>query len=191
MSRDQTSSDSRRRLESMSRTSVPSIRHHLCAWSALDPRGNEAGKGLRLQPFWARAGARMELTPAGHPTALEMPCGASAIASVAFTSGAIARTVWRAPIQNSLRSLMSLARIGAWAMSMVVNGALLAGHDEGELSPKPLSGGTRRRGRWLAFSLLQPGRYFEGFCKHLGRTDLITDERFCTVEALWKRCRLC
>ena len=71
-------------------------------------------------------------------------------------------------------------------MSMVVNGALLAGHDERpSVSPNPLFGRYKTAdGRWLAFSLLQPGRYFEGFCKHLGRTDLITDERFCTVEAL-------
>jgi crotonobetainyl-CoA:carnitine CoA-transferase CaiB-like acyl-CoA transferase len=32
--------------------------------------------------------------------------------------------------------------------------------------------------------MLQPGRYFADFCKHIDREDLITDERFDTVEKL-------
>jgi formyl-CoA transferase len=32
--------------------------------------------------------------------------------------------------------------------------------------------------RWIFLSMLQPDRYWPDFCRHLGREDLITDERF-------------
>ena len=32
--------------------------------------------------------------------------------------------------------------------------------------------------------MLQPGRYWPEFCRHIDREDLITDERFATTEAL-------
>jgi crotonobetainyl-CoA:carnitine CoA-transferase CaiB-like acyl-CoA transferase len=32
--------------------------------------------------------------------------------------------------------------------------------------------------------MLQPGRYWPEFCRHIDRADLITDERFATAEAL-------
>ena len=32
--------------------------------------------------------------------------------------------------------------------------------------------------------MLQPGRYWPEFCRHIGREDLITDERFAATEAL-------
>jgi len=66
---------------------------------------------------------------------------------------------------------MSFAR--SWSVGDVDggHGALLAGHDERpSVSPNPLFGRYKTAdGRWLAFSLAAAGRYFEGFCKHLGR----------------------
>jgi crotonobetainyl-CoA:carnitine CoA-transferase CaiB-like acyl-CoA transferase len=41
-------------------------------------------------------------------------------------------------------------------------------------------------GRWLAFTMLQPGRYWEDFCHHLGREDLVEDERFDTTDKVIK-----
>jgi crotonobetainyl-CoA:carnitine CoA-transferase CaiB-like acyl-CoA transferase len=38
--------------------------------------------------------------------------------------------------------------------------------------------------RWILFSMLQPGRYWPEFCKVSGHPELITDERFNTVEKL-------
>ena len=37
-------------------------------------------------------------------------------------------------------------------------------------------------GRWIGLSMLQPGRFWDGFCRHLGREDLITDPRFDTTD---------
>ena len=39
-------------------------------------------------------------------------------------------------------------------------------------------------GRWINFTMLQPGRYFADVCRHLGLEDLIDDERFNTAEKL-------
>ena len=39
-------------------------------------------------------------------------------------------------------------------------------------------------GRWINFTMLQPGRYFADVCKHLGLEHLLEDERFSTAEAL-------
>ncbi len=38
--------------------------------------------------------------------------------------------------------------------------------------------------RWILFSMLQPGRYWAEFCTASGHPELITDERFDTVEKL-------
>ena len=37
--------------------------------------------------------------------------------------------------------------------------------------------------------MLQPGRYWPEFCRHIDREDLITDERFATAEALMGNAR--
>ena len=39
-------------------------------------------------------------------------------------------------------------------------------------------------GRWINFTMLQPGRYFADVCRHLGLEHLIDDERFNTAEKL-------
>jgi crotonobetainyl-CoA:carnitine CoA-transferase CaiB-like acyl-CoA transferase len=39
-------------------------------------------------------------------------------------------------------------------------------------------------GRWINFTMLQPGRYFADVCKHLGLEHLLEDERFQTAEGL-------
>ena len=44
-------------------------------------------------------------------------------------------------------------------------------------------------GRWLNLAMLQPGRYWADFCRHIDREDLITDERFAAVEQLMANAR--
>ena len=39
-------------------------------------------------------------------------------------------------------------------------------------------------GRWINFTMLQPGRYFADVCRHLDLEHLIDDERFNTAEKL-------
>jgi crotonobetainyl-CoA:carnitine CoA-transferase CaiB-like acyl-CoA transferase len=39
-------------------------------------------------------------------------------------------------------------------------------------------------GRWINLAMLQPGRYWADFCRHLEREDLIDDPRFATAELI-------
>jgi crotonobetainyl-CoA:carnitine CoA-transferase CaiB-like acyl-CoA transferase len=82
--------------------------------------------------------------------------------------------------------------VGAWATQFSVNLALLAGGPLPRTEPpkhgsatNPLIGTYRTSdGRWLMFSMLQPGKYWPEFCKVVGRADLAADERFNTTEKI-------
>jgi crotonobetainyl-CoA:carnitine CoA-transferase CaiB-like acyl-CoA transferase len=157
--------------------------------SAFGPKGSEAGKGgYDSSAFWARGGGADGVTPPGHPAALAMPCGAygDSLSGMALAGAIAAALFGRAQSGQPSVVDVPLLGVGAWAMSLVVNGALLGGKDERpSVSANPLFGMYKTAdGRWLALSLLQPGKYFEDFCEHLGRSDLIADERFSSVDAL-------
>jgi crotonobetainyl-CoA:carnitine CoA-transferase CaiB-like acyl-CoA transferase len=88
---------------------------------------------------------------------------------------------------------VSLMSVGAWAFALTLNNAALT---EEVQPPPPLDSpanlavnptiGTFRTsdGRWINFTMLQPGRYFPDVCKHLDLEHLLEDERFSTAEAL-------
>ena len=53
------------------------------------------------------------------------------------------------------------------------------------IAVNPLIGTFRTSdGRWINFTMLQPGRYFADVCRHLGLEALIEDPRFSTAEDL-------
>jgi crotonobetainyl-CoA:carnitine CoA-transferase CaiB-like acyl-CoA transferase len=53
------------------------------------------------------------------------------------------------------------------------------------IAVNPLIGTFRTSdGRWINFTMLQPGRYFADVCRHLGLEELIDDPRFGTAEDL-------
>jgi crotonobetainyl-CoA:carnitine CoA-transferase CaiB-like acyl-CoA transferase len=87
---------------------------------------------------------------------------------------------------------VSLLALGAWATALSVNNALLTG-EAPPAAPlnlniamfNPLVATYRTAdNRWINLTVLQAGRYWADFCTHIGRPDMITDERFATVEAL-------
>ena len=86
---------------------------------------------------------------------------------------------------------VSLLGVGAWANALSVGFALLTGGPP-ERAPttssartNPLAGNYRTAdNRWIVLAMLQLGRYWPEFCRRIAREDLITDERFATVEAL-------
>jgi crotonobetainyl-CoA:carnitine CoA-transferase CaiB-like acyl-CoA transferase len=86
---------------------------------------------------------------------------------------------------------VSLLGVGAWANALSVGFALLEGGPPERRAPgnsartNPLVGNYRTADdRWLVLAMLQPGRYWPEFCRHIDREDLISDERFATAEAL-------
>ena len=55
----------------------------------------------------------------------------------------------------------------------------------GSIAVNPTVGNFRTSdGRWINFTMLQPGRYWADLCKHLGLEHLVSDERFDTAEKL-------
>jgi formyl-CoA transferase len=81
---------------------------------------------------------------------------------------------------------VSLMHVGMWAMSPDIVGAPWAGdvasYGDRTLSPNPLVNGYATKDeRWFYFVCLQPDRYWDEFCRLLGRPDLNTDERYVDV----------
>jgi len=157
--------------------------------------GPEADKGgYDATAFWARSGSADYVTPSGAETLTHQPAGAYGDAMGGLTiAGGVAAALFarsrtgRAPVVD-----VSLLGVGAWAMQLSVNLALMAGaplpKPDGSArgaSHNPLVATYRTRDeRWLMFSMLQPGRYWPEFCRAIGRADLIADERFDSVEKL-------
>jgi crotonobetainyl-CoA:carnitine CoA-transferase CaiB-like acyl-CoA transferase len=89
---------------------------------------------------------------------------------------------------------VSLLSLGAWATALSVNTALLLGSTPPvpplsamSMGVNPLVGTyTTADGRGVTFSMLQAGRYWPELCRHVGREDLIDDDRFATPEALMR-----
>jgi crotonobetainyl-CoA:carnitine CoA-transferase CaiB-like acyl-CoA transferase len=86
---------------------------------------------------------------------------------------------------------VSLLGVGAWANALSVGFALLEGGPPARRVPgnsartNPLVGNYRTADdRWLVLAMLQPGRYWPEFCRHIDREDLITDDRFATAKTL-------
>jgi crotonobetainyl-CoA:carnitine CoA-transferase CaiB-like acyl-CoA transferase len=87
---------------------------------------------------------------------------------------------------------VSLLSVGAWAMGLSVNNALLTGTAPPTMpltantaTFNPLVANYRTSdGRWINLTMLQAGRYWADFCTHIDRPDLISDTRFATAEAL-------
>ncbi len=83
--------------------------------------------------------------------------------------------------------------VGAWAMALSIGTAMLTNEvmvpppleAPGVLAVNPTLGNFKTSdGRWINFTMLQPGRYFPDVCKHLGLEHLLEDERFQTAEGL-------
>jgi len=164
--------------------------------SAFGPRGpeSEAG-GYDSSVFWARGGSAAGVTPSDIDKALDMPSGAYGDSMGGMTiAGGIAGALF-ARAQTGEPSIVdvSLLSVAAWAMALNVNLSLMKGEPPPSqtLAPAPMAApnptaGTFRTAdaRWINFTFLQPGRYWADFCRHIGREDLISDERFATVEKL-------
>jgi crotonobetainyl-CoA:carnitine CoA-transferase CaiB-like acyl-CoA transferase len=86
---------------------------------------------------------------------------------------------------------VSLMHVGMWALSPDITGAPysgdVVGYGDRKESPNPLVNGyATRDDRWVYFVCLQPDRFWEEFCTLLGRSDLITDERYLDSKARYE-----
>jgi crotonobetainyl-CoA:carnitine CoA-transferase CaiB-like acyl-CoA transferase len=163
--------------------------------SAFGNHGDERESGgYDASAFWARAGSAAGCTPSDSPRLMGMPAGAygDSVGGMTIAGGISAALFARERTGQPSEVDVSLLSVGTWAMGLAVNTALLTGEppmtaplNMNTAMYNPLTANYRTSDdRWINLTMLQAGRYWADFCTHLGRTDLITDERFSTAEAL-------
>ena len=149
--------------------------------------------GYDSTAFWARAGSALGTTPVDYDGLCVMPAGAYGDSLGGMTiAGGIAGALFARERTGETSVIdVSLLGVGAWANALSVGFALLQGGPPERRAPgnsartNPLVGNYRTAdNRWLVLAMLQPGRYWPEFCRHIDREDLISDERFATAEAL-------
>jgi crotonobetainyl-CoA:carnitine CoA-transferase CaiB-like acyl-CoA transferase len=149
--------------------------------------------GYDSTAFWARGGSALGTTPVDYDGLCTMPAGAygDSIGGMTIAGGIAAALFARERTGETSVVDVSLLGVGAWATALPVGFALLQGGPPPRRAPgssaktNPLVGNYRTGDdRWLVLAMLQPGRYWPEFCQRIGREDLITDDRFATVEVL-------
>jgi crotonobetainyl-CoA:carnitine CoA-transferase CaiB-like acyl-CoA transferase len=149
--------------------------------------------GYDSTAFWARAGSALGTTPLDYDGLCVMPAGAYGDSLGGMTiAGGIAGALFARERTGETSVIdVSLLGVGAWANALSVGFALLEGGPPERRAPgnsaptNPLVGNYRTADdRWLVLAMLQPGRYWPEFCRHIDREDLISDERFATAEDL-------
>jgi crotonobetainyl-CoA:carnitine CoA-transferase CaiB-like acyl-CoA transferase len=159
-------------------------------------RGPDAEKGgYDGSTFWCRMGSAWATTPPDMPRIVNQPGGAYGDSMGGMTiAGGIAAALFARERSGEPSVVdVSLMSVGAWAFGLSLGNAALSGEEQ---APPPLDSpmnlavnptiGTFKTsdGRWINFTMLQPGRYFADVCRHLGLEHLIDDERFDTAEKL-------
>lgn len=162
--------------------------------SALGSNGPDAEKGgFDQSTYWCRGGSASGVTPADSDSVFGMPGPAygDSIGAMFIAGGISAALFARERGEGPSVVDASLLSTGAWANALPVGMSMQTGnvfHGGPMANAAPTNGlsGMHRTsdGRHIQLSMLQPGRYFADFCTHLGRPDLIEDERFATVEAM-------
>jgi crotonobetainyl-CoA:carnitine CoA-transferase CaiB-like acyl-CoA transferase len=159
-------------------------------------RGADAVKGgYDGSTFWCRMGSAWATTPSDNPRIVNQPGGAygDSMGGMTIAGGIAAALFARERTGEPSVVDVSLMSVGAWAFGLSIDNAILSGE---EMAPAPFDSpmnlrvnptiGTFRTsdGRWINFTMLQPGRYFADVCRHLDLDHLIDDERFNTAEKL-------
>ena len=162
--------------------------------TALGHRGPERLKGgYDAITYWCRGGSAQGVTPPNVDAMLAMPAPAygDSIGGMTIAGGISAALYARERTGRPSVVDVSLLGVGAWSNALAIDTSLLNGQPwaaapvgAGYGAPtNPLSGIYKTADdRWLAFTMLQVSRYWDDFCRHLGRDDLVTDERFDTPD---------
>ncbi len=156
-------------------------------------RGPDADKGsYDSLAFWARAGVAMgamrpeyDLVPV--PPA---PGFGDSIGAMTIAGGIMGALFHRERSGEPSVVDVSLLGVGLWAMGQAVALSLVLGTPwrpppADRISSNPLSRNYETKdGRVLAFTCLQPGKYWPPLCEAIGRPELQVDPRFADYESL-------
>ena len=164
--------------------------------SALGDKGPERNNGgFDSTAFWARAGSALCVTPAelDGPLTQPGPAYGDTIGGTFIALGISGALLHREKTGEAVELDVSLLSAGVWSVGMSLAMAIELGRSP--FAPRmPKSGGMKGNpfvgvfqtadGRHLNLTVLTPGRYLEDTWTHLGRPELMQDERFNTAEAL-------
>ena len=149
-------------------------------------RGPESDKGgYDGITFWARSGAASAATrPGSDPVTLPMGAFGDATSGMALAGGVAAALAKKARTGEGSVVECSLLATAMWAMQMGITGTEAAGLEEMPRTSRQrpfnvlVNTYPTADGRWVGLCMLQADRYWAGFCRAIGREDLIDDPRF-------------
>jgi len=160
--------------------------------SGAGAHGPDAEKGgYDFISFWSRGGVSAAVTPADYPYPLPMPSGAfgDCTSGSMLAAGICAAIAQRAMTGHASVVDGALLASSLWSMQSKITSATLAGvldpYKQSHTSvPNPLVNSYRTSDdRFIVICMLQPQRYWAGFCQAMGRPELVDDPRFNTDEA--------
>jgi crotonobetainyl-CoA:carnitine CoA-transferase CaiB-like acyl-CoA transferase len=156
-------------------------------------RGPDADKGsYDALAFWARSGVavgaqRPEYDLVPVPPA---PGFGDSIGAMTIAGGIMGALFHRERTGEATVVDVSLLGVGMWAMGQAVALSLVLGMPwtpppADRIGSNPLSRNyDTKDGRVLAFTCLQPARYWPPLCETIGRPELATDPQFADYESL-------
>ncbi len=150
-------------------------------------RGPESGRGgFDAASHWSRGGVGDALTPPGSdgPISPRAAFG-DVMGGLAIATGICAALYAREKTGEPSVVDVSLLATAMWNLQPDIVMSKVLGLDDifrygsRGASVNPMVGNYQTKdGRWLLLNMMQSDRYWVDFCEHIGRPDLIEDERF-------------
>ena len=166
--------------------------------SAHGPKGGQSDLGGFESTYWFRGGAASSATRPGSELAtVPSPGFGDSQTGLALAGGLVAALFHRERTGEGLVVDSSLLASGIWAMQAALMGANLTGRDEltpvgryDQANPIGMHYATGDN-RFVKLSMVDSDRYWAGFCKAIGRNDLIGNPRFADAAARARNSRAC
>jgi crotonobetainyl-CoA:carnitine CoA-transferase CaiB-like acyl-CoA transferase len=156
------------------------------ALSGYGTRGPEKDRaGFDYAAFWARAGAMASLGEPEGPPPTQRPAMGDHPAGLSLAGAICAALYHRERTGEGQEVHLSLFQAGLWMMATDIEVCLVTGMGSaptGRMVPNPLWNHYKAKDeKWFHLVMLQPDRYWKGFCQAIARPDLVSDERYATV----------
>ena len=162
------------------------------ALSGYGPQGPDASRpAFDYAAYWARTGFMDLMHEPDAPPAYQRPGIGDHAAALALVSGILAALRVRDRTGVGQTVDVSLMHIGFYVLGNDAAQTLATGvtpprHDR-RAPRNPLWNQYRTRDdRWLFLVMIESDRYWAPFCRAIGRTDLLADERFASAVARYK-----
>ena len=159
--------------------------------SALGPKGKEAGRGgFDVASYWARGGIAAALTPPDADRTVAPRSGfGDFMAGMAMAGGVAAALVKRGRTGEGSVVDVALLNLALWQLGPDVTSAKLyegvaVPATDRDALPNPLTGTYRTSdSRFITLMMLQSDPFWEDFCQHIDRPDLVHEPRFADARA--------